>query len=157
TGSKKKDPPNEEPLIEHWDGTSWSVVSSPNLPQGGSLSGVTAISTNNVWAVGRSDNFSVDVVEHWDGASWSVVSSPAVNSSLEVGRVSADASNDVWAVGNSPGLILHFDGTSWSRTVLKPALYGGPALFGVAALSPTNVWAVGMVRPSASFEWHALV
>src|SRR5262249_50033389 len=43
-GSKKKDPPKEEPLIEHWDGTSWSVVSSPNLPNGGSLGGVTAIS-----------------------------------------------------------------------------------------------------------------
>ena len=44
--------------------------------------------------------------------------------------VSADASNDVWAVGDSPGVILHFNGTSWSRTVLPPARYGGPALNG---------------------------
>jgi hypothetical protein len=54
-------------------------------------------------------------------------------------------------------VILHFDGTSWSRTVLPLALYGGPALFGVVALSPSNVWAVGMVRPSAAFEWLPLV
>jgi hypothetical protein len=155
-GSKKKDSPKEEPLIEHWDGTSWSVVSSPNLPQGGSLGGVTAISTNDVWAVGESENLLVNVVEHWDGTSWSVVSSPAFTGG-EVGRISADASNDVWAVGNSPGVILHFDGTSWSRTDLKPALYGGPDLFGVAALSPSNVWAVGMVRPSSAFEWMPLV
>ena len=70
-----------QPLIEHWDGTSWSVVSSPNLTQGGFLSAVTAISTNNVWAVGEDDNLSVDLVEHWDGTSWSVVSSPAFNGS----------------------------------------------------------------------------
>src|SRR5262249_16309740 len=142
-----------QPLIEHWDGTSWSVVSSPNISHGGSLSAVTAISTNNVWAVGDADNLTVDLVEHWDGTSWRVVSSPAFNGSLDVIHgVSADASNDVWVVGNSPGLILHFDGTSWSRTVLPPARYGGPALFAVAALSPSNVWAVGMVRPIASFE-----
>src|SRR5215469_16498887 len=71
--------------------------------------------------------------------------------------VSADASNDVWAVGDCPGVILHFDGTSWSRTVLKAALYGGPALKAVAALSPSNVWAVGMVRPSASLNWRPVV
>jgi hypothetical protein len=159
-GSKKKDPPKEEPLIEHWDGTSWSVVSSPNLPQGGSLSGVTAISTNDVWAVGNVLDSSgaavAALVEHWDGTIWSVISSPAFNVSPSVGRISADASNDVWAVGGI-GLILHFDGSSWSRTVLPPARYGGPALFGVAALSPSNVWAVGMVRPSAAFEWMPLV
>jgi hypothetical protein len=97
----------------------------------------------------------VNLVEHWDGTSWSVVSSPAFTGGGQVGRVSADASNDVWAVGGN--LILHFDGTSWSRTVLPPARYGGPALFGVAALSPSNVWAVGMVRPSAAFEWLPLV
>jgi hypothetical protein len=150
---------SDQPLIEHWDGTSWSVVSSPKLPQGGSLGAVTAISTNNVWAVGDSDNLSVDLVEHWDGTSWSVVSRPAFNGSLDVVYgVSADASHDVWAVGNPDGgLILHFDGTSWSRTVLPLARYGGPALFAVAALSPSNVWAVGMVRPSAAFEWRPLV
>jgi hypothetical protein len=53
--------------------------------------------------------------------------------------VSADASHDVWAVGDSPGVILHFDGTSWSRTVLPPARVGGPALKAVAALSPSNL------------------
>jgi hypothetical protein len=146
-------------LIEHWDGTSWSVVSSPKLSQGGTLSGVAAISTNDVWAVGNvldsSGAVVAELAEHWDGTSWSVVSSPAFNAGGSVGRVSADASNDVWAVGGN--VILHFDGTNWSRTVLPLARYGGPALFGIAALSPSNVWAVGMVRPSAAFEWMPLV
>jgi hypothetical protein len=145
----------DQPLIEHWDGTSWSVVSSPNLSQGGLLQAVTAISTNNVWAVGALDNSSDALVEHWDGTSWNVVASAAFTGAGAMKGVSADASNDVWAVGGN--VILHFDGTSWSSTVLPPALYGGPLLFGVAALSPSNVWAVGMVRPSASVEWLPLV
>ena len=135
----------DEPLIEHWDGTSWSVVSSP--PTGsGSLSAVSADASNDVWAAGSE-------MLHWDGTSWSVVSSSTVVG-LGGSGVSADASNDVWAVGGNA--ISHFDGTSWTRTVLPPALYGGPALFGVAALSPSNVWAVGMVRPSSAFEWRPL-
>ena len=100
-----------QPLIEHWDGTSWSVVDSPKLKQGGALEAVTAISTNNVWAVGLLDDLSAALVEHWDGTSWSVVSSPAFSGILEVTAISADASNDIWAVTSSP-IVLHFDGTN---------------------------------------------
>jgi hypothetical protein len=139
-----------EPLIEHWDGTSWSVVSSPSTGVG--LNAVSADASNDVWAVGEASSGGV-LVEHWDGTSWSVVSSSAFNG-LEANGVSADASNDVWVVGDNR--IYHFDGTSWSRTTLPPARVGGPDLFGVEALSPSNVWAVGMVRPS-NLGWMPLV
>jgi hypothetical protein len=44
----------EQTLTEHWDGTSWSVVSSPNVGTGYNyLEGVAAVSANNVWAVGE--------------------------------------------------------------------------------------------------------
>jgi len=42
--------------IEHWDGTSWSIVSSPAPTKSpcldSSLRGVAAISANDIWAVG---------------------------------------------------------------------------------------------------------
>ena len=38
-------------LIEHWDGTSWSVVPSPNGCC--TLRGVAAVAANDVWAVGN--------------------------------------------------------------------------------------------------------
>src|SRR5438477_595191 len=38
------------PFIEHWDGTAWSVVASPTVE--GTLSGVSASNTSDVWAVG---------------------------------------------------------------------------------------------------------
>ena len=40
-------------LVEHWDGTTWSVVNSPNVTtDGNQLGGVVALATGNVWAVG---------------------------------------------------------------------------------------------------------
>jgi len=143
-------------LIEHWDGTSWNVVSSPKLSKGGSLTAVTAISTNDVWAVGLRDDFSGDLVEHWDGTSWSIVSSPAFTGASDILRgISADANNDVWAVGDSfsvgGAVILHFDGTSWSR-VGAPSV--DRSLLAVTVLSSTNAWAAGGAkgRPPSDTE-----
>ena len=41
-------------LTEHWNGSNWSIVSSPSpgTYNGNELYGVAAISTNDVWAVG---------------------------------------------------------------------------------------------------------
>src|SRR5437879_4702763 len=66
-------------LIEHWNGTQWSVVSSPQ-PNGwtSDLVGVAAISSNDVWAVGSyvTTTSTFILIEHWDGTQWSIVSSP---------------------------------------------------------------------------------
>jgi hypothetical protein len=42
----------------HWDGSKWSIISSPNPPGGGgnALFEVSASSANNIWAVGRHRN-----------------------------------------------------------------------------------------------------
>src|SRR4051794_14549087 len=91
-------------LTEHWNGTSWTVVSSPSFPNGSRLLGVSAVSTNDVWAVGTyssdGSNF-LTLTEHWNGSSWSVVSSPNPSTTrTELKAVAAGASNDVWAVGD---------------------------------------------------------
>ena len=71
----------EQPLIEHWDGTKWSILPSPNSgpTADDALDGVTAISPNNVWAVGSNMNTGStpgqSLIEHWDGVQWSIVSS----------------------------------------------------------------------------------
>jgi hypothetical protein len=41
------------PLIERWNGSSWSVFSSPKPSGGGVLFGVTSISSSDVWAAGE--------------------------------------------------------------------------------------------------------
>ncbi|MBV8311635.1 MAG: hypothetical protein JO344_14730 [Planctomycetaceae bacterium] len=48
---------NYQTLTEHWDGTSWSVIPSPNATTGGNnLTGVTALSTGDVVAVGGANS-----------------------------------------------------------------------------------------------------
>lgn len=154
---------NSLSLIEHWDGASWSVVSSPNPGAVASLSGVTAISANDIWAVGyvqvNNSSLNQTLTEHWDGNSWSVVSSPNVSGADNgLVSVSAIATNDVWAVGatsNPQGnpvmtLIEHWNGTSWSIiNSPQPSNYEN-LLVGVTAISPSDAWAVGWYHPNSN-------
>ncbi len=146
-------------LVEHWDGTSWSVVSSASPGSSSNeLRGVSADASNDVWAVGTLTNTggsSLTLVEHWDGVSWSVI--PAVNfgSALtELFGVTSLAPNNVWAVGDFQNtganqfvlpLTEHWNGASWS-VVPNPAAnipgFGGN-LHGVAATNSLRVWTVG--------------
>jgi hypothetical protein len=68
-------------LVESWNGTSWSVVQSPNAGRattGNLLSGVSCVSATACTAVGAYANSGTGktLVESWDGTSWSVVPSP---------------------------------------------------------------------------------
>jgi hypothetical protein len=42
------------PLIEHWDGSTWSIV--PGAAVSGHLYSITALSASNIWAVGGMGN-----------------------------------------------------------------------------------------------------
>jgi hypothetical protein len=98
-----------KPAIEHWDGTSWTIVSSPNPnpapTRDTALDGIAAISANDIWAVGAG-NFSTTsgtatLIEHWDGTSWTINSSPDPgNASNALFAVAALSDGTVVAVGN---------------------------------------------------------
>src|SRR5262249_38080731 len=68
-------------LTDHWNGTAWSIVSSPSVASATNrLNAVTVISPTDAWAVGVSgtdDGSSVKTLTlHWNGTSWSIVNSP---------------------------------------------------------------------------------
>ncbi|HKP54344.1 MAG TPA: S-layer homology domain-containing protein [Chloroflexia bacterium] len=142
-------------LIEHWNGVQWTVVPSPNNGTAPNhLFGVSAVASNDVWAVGRyfvDDETSMMLVEHWDGSTWSIVPTPDVEPPFDsrLTAVSAVASNDVWAVGAyfngniGRTLTLHWDGTEWS---IVPSLSPGGEddyFNAVSASASDDVWAVG--------------
>ena len=88
------------PLIENFNGTSWSVVAAPAV-SGGTLSGVTALSKNAVWAVG-SNGSGNPLVEFFNGTSWSIQTTPTISGGRgTLNAVTAISSTDVWAVGNT--------------------------------------------------------
>src|ERR1041385_24481 len=62
-------------LIEHWDGTAWTIQTSPNYGTGDNqLNGVRATSSTNAWAVGTrflaTTGYFINLILHYDGASW---------------------------------------------------------------------------------------
>jgi hypothetical protein len=150
-------------LIEHWNGTSWSIVKSPSPASGDDLRGVAAVSASNVWATGYTVNGSSiqTLVQHWNGTSWQVVKSPNVGASPALWAVAAVSANDIWAVGSDNNsnnvmqtLTERWNGTSWS--VVKSPSPGSIStqLVGVAAISPTNVWAVGHADSNTLIEHY---
>ena len=159
------------PLIERWDGSSWRIVSNPDVtgPNGGAvLNAVAVAGPEDVWAVG--DAGGGTLIEHWNGKSWQVVSSPSVGSfpdeSSVLRSVAALSADDVWAVGNhfssggpsSSGgsvsvvpvstLVEHWDGTSWTIVDSADVPDQSNYLTSVAAAGPDDVWAVGGHRPT---------
>ena len=74
-------------LIEHFDGTSWTAVPSPNVGpnsanQSNRLLGLTANSANDIWAFGSyfptdGSGHQMTLVLHWDGITWTIAPSPS--------------------------------------------------------------------------------
>ncbi|HYO48500.1 MAG TPA: hypothetical protein VEW94_01510, partial [Chloroflexia bacterium] len=136
-------------LIMHWDGTSWSIIPSPNPSSAGNaLFEVDGISTNDIWAVGGSTESALTL--HWDGVTWGVVPSPKAGEYSNLEAVAAISADDVWAVGSYyadnavRGLIEHWDGTQWN--VIPSADIGDvdvERFIGVVAIRPDDIWAVG--------------
>jgi hypothetical protein len=148
-------PSGDEPLAEHWDGSTWSIVPMVNPIDGASneMTGVSAASSNDVWAVGFGGSAGNALIEHWDGTSWSRVDSPKPKGagSTPLFDVAVASASDVWAVGESNAppptgsyrpLAEHWDGTAWSLG--SPPV--GPRVgnfLAVSEVTATDVWAVG--------------
>ena len=141
-------------LIEHWNGSQWSVVRSPNTTETiNDLTAVAALSANNIWAVGYGETPGyITLVEHWNGSKWSIVKSPNVpNSNSTLQGISILAPNNIWAAGfyydntshRDATLIEHWNGSAWS--IVQSANNGTnfDRLLAITALSANDVWAVG--------------
>jgi hypothetical protein len=101
------DVPGSKTLIEHFNGTAWSIVPSPSPGSIAILSGVTTSSAaNSVWAVGADTPAGTTARQtltlNWNGTTWNVVASPNTGSTDGVGAVATNpGAAIVWAVGES--------------------------------------------------------
>ena len=145
-------------LIEHSDGATWHIVSSPNpnsSQTGDALNAIAAVSANDVWAVGTDGTNTL--VEHWDGATWSVIPSPSPSTTGNyLYGVTAIGSDNVWAAGYDitgqgcgqipEPLIEHWNGSQWSvaPTPTISAQFGA-RLYAISGDLTNDVWAVGDV------------
>jgi hypothetical protein len=151
-------------LAQHWNGTSWATIKSPNPGStpgcqgsntGNFLNAVAAVDSNDVWAVGFSftcTSLLRPMALHWNGTQWAVVATPKLNTNdnAALNGILAFASDDVYAVGYQPAkngavqtLIEHWDGNAWSVVPSPNANNTGNVLMSISGTSPTDIWAVG--------------
>jgi hypothetical protein len=146
-------------LVKRWNGTSWSIVSTPNPdPTQNVLVAVDGTSANDIWAVGGigHDGYegrtTAGLVLRWNGSSWTRAAIPDFDSTfstIELTDVVALAANDVWVVGTAwhrqlfreVPYLLRWNGTTWKHSTIPNPPAGG--FNSVTALSPTKVYAVG--------------
>ena len=128
-------------LAERWDGSTWSIVPTPNATGAPDswFNHVACSTASDCVAVGASGNRSDGVdnehalIEHWDGASWTM--EPAPSGTGELLGVACSSPSACTAVGNN--VALRWDGTSWSAQALAiPAV-------GVSTLSSLALTASG--------------
>ncbi|HEX9135179.1 MAG TPA: hypothetical protein VF844_23065 [Ktedonobacteraceae bacterium] len=169
---------SRQTLIEHWNGSAWKVVPSPAA---GTLNAVTAAAANEVWAVGSNFNPATNtnqvLIEHWEGHGWKIVpgANPGTGDNVFNG-VTAITAHDVWAVGRSTTavptggisprtvpnpsfqtLIEHWNGTKWQAIASPNPASATNWLRAVAAVSSTNVWAVGQQAPQGEGPLQTLI
>ncbi|MEQ1632429.1 MAG: hypothetical protein ABL997_08655 [Planctomycetota bacterium] len=125
------------PYVGRWNGSSWTQVAVPTLPNTYyRLYAVEAIAANDVWVTGSEGiTPTVPYAIHWNGSTWTRRPTSGYARSLV-----AYASNDVWAFGNK---IEHWNGTAWSVvTDYSATLANAPSLDAVA-VGPCDMWTVG--------------
>jgi hypothetical protein len=149
----------ERTLTESWNGTTWTVLHSPNPVTAGNnvLSSVSCSSATACTAVGNSEISDTDyrtLIESWDGTSWTAQPSrnPVVGQDYLFGVFcsAAAACTAVGVTDSTSGdfpvrtLIESWNGSTWTQT---PSPNPGPGhddiLFGVSCASATACVAVG--------------
>ena len=139
-------------LIEHWDGSSWSVVPSPEADdQNHGLTTVDGSGPTDVWAGGSIGGFA-PLLEHWDGTTWSLTDI-GIPDAQAVNDLEVVNGHDIWALMGRlrrPVVPVHSDGTTWVEAPGPPAPKG--LLLDVDAAPDGRLWAVGALLPAHGHE-----
>ena len=121
-----------DPLAAAWNGTSWSLQSTPSLT---STAGFTAVSCTSAkfceaWGGGNAGNPGPEVAEQWNGTSWALQTVPS--DAVSVSSVSCTSAKLCEAVGTTA--VYSWNGSQWSPQTL-PSSLSAAALNGVSCSS----------------------
>jgi hypothetical protein len=149
--------PAQRTLIEHWNGSRWSVVPSPNVRAANGVTddwlfSISAGGPDDVWAVGSwgSQRSSYGgkgdhaLALHWDGHRWSRIPTPPIPQGSLLFGVAAREGH-AWAVGSrgdfagAGTLIEYWNGARWAAAPSPHGLW----FSSVAVSSAGDAWAVG--------------
>jgi len=147
-----------QPLIEQWNGSSWSLMASATADPGGELLGISCVGSSFCMADGYVKGGSAiqDLSEQWNGSTWSVVATPeavtAVGGGLAglscVGPSLCVASGvDLTTMDNSSGTtqVLLWNGQTWAPEQSPTTGASGDLtlLYGVSCVARQACMSVG--------------
>jgi hypothetical protein len=141
-------------LAERWDGHAWTVQSPPSHTKNAALDGVTCLSSTWCLAVGF-DGGKV-LADVWNGTQWTITAAQSPVSGDFLNGVTCTSTTNCIAVGSTGGgnlssaslLIERWNGTTWHVEANNKAGDSSASLQGVACLSATNCYAVGLHSPA---------
>jgi hypothetical protein len=111
----------------------------------GGFSSVTAVSADDVWAVGCSGGSKCvkPLIVHFNGVTWTPVPAPNLGAPYGLTHVVAASASRAWAVGqfdNGATFLLQWNGSTWTRVHLpNPDVQ----LTGLVATADGAAWAFG--------------
>lgn len=159
------------PLYEHFDGSKWTVIPNPGLGDGGSIQGLSAQSTHDIWAVGTyrtnlNNPIDLPLIEHWNGSHWSKINQ-IYSSTFATGTLTsvvALSTNNVWMVGtqrstSSPSstqtFIEHWNGSQIQAIASpNPINTNSNFLKAITAGSANDIWSVGISDTGNTLTEH---
>ena len=136
-------------LVERWDGSGWTIQSSPNASDSDELWAVSCLSETACVAVGQARD--APLAKVWDGSAWTVrsVPLPPDASSGQLFGVACAVAGDCTAVGEYDSaagahnpFAVHWDGTAWTlQDAAAPT--GFSRFYGVSCSVASACTAVG--------------
>lgn len=149
---------DEEYLAERWNGSDWTLMSTPS-PTGGEFNGVSCTGPAHCLVVGYSSKTDVAVAATWSSPNgWTVQSTPARppnGKETSLSSISCVAQSWCTAVGSyvtaggaSMTLTDVWDGTAWTMVVNPDTAKTRGALSSVSCFGPVRCMAAGFYYPS---------
>lgn len=134
--------------VYHWDGSTWRAMEVPNVPL---LVWVYGFGPGDVWAVGVGGG-----VVHYDGAKWTALDAGTTE---DLWGIWGRSSTDIWIVGGTAGgdkaVLIHYDGSTFTRMDLPANDRNAKALFKVWGIG-SKTFAVGengLIIELAGTQW----
>ncbi len=130
--------------VLNWASGTWAQAPGWTARPGRQLTGVTAITKNNVWVFGASSGTNAGAgTWHYAGGTWARVTGIAghLYTASDLGAKS------IWAIGGIGGsrnAVEHYDGAGWSQVAAKALRR--MRFTAVLALTPGSVWVAGRAR-----------
>lgn len=138
--------------ILHYHAGTWSLVPLPPISLTTDFWNMAAAAPGDAWFVGTDYQNVTPVLAHYAAGRWSVIRETFAGQLMSIGMSSA---TNGWATGEDGGisLLMHYDGTTWSRRPLPPLLQTPPSsIADVFITRDGQVWVVGLVSSGQNYQ-----